>query len=118
MIFASCEADGSKNAIRSFTKFCVCQLLCAVNQGQLDILACGGARQQIKILEHETDLAIPDISESISIQPGNICAVQDIMTRRGPVETTQNIHKGRFSRTARTHKPNKFATFDLQRHTA
>jgi hypothetical protein len=118
MIFAASKANGCKDAIRPFTKLCVRQMLRAINQGQLDILPCGGARQQIKILEDEADLAIPDIGELISIQSRNICAVQDVMTRRRPVETTQNIHKCGFSGTARTHKRNKFDAFDLQRHTA
>src|SRR4030095_47491 len=118
MIFAASKANGCKDAIRPFTKLCVCQMLRAINQGPLDILPRGGSREQVKILEDEAYLAIPDIGELISIQSRNVCAVQDIMTRRRSVETTQNIHKCRFSGTARTHKRDTLGAFDLQRHTA
>jgi hypothetical protein len=96
----------------------VCQTLRAVNQGQLDVFSRGSAWQQIKILEHESDLAIPDIGEPISIETGDVCAVQNVVACGGPVEATQNIHERGFSGTARAHQRNKFAALNFQRHAA
>src|SRR6266508_2177765 len=116
MIFAACEADRFEDTISFFAKFCACQMLCAVNQGQLDILARRGAWQHVKILKDESDLAIPDISELISIQTGDVRGVQNIMACRRSIETTQDIHERGFSGTARTHQRNKFAALDFDRH--
>src|SRR5881398_3563302 len=87
MIFTARQADGCKDPIRPFAKFCACQTLRAVNQGQLDVFSRGGARQQIKILEHETELVIPDIGEPISVQTRDVCAVQNISACRRPIAT-------------------------------
>src|ERR1043166_10033458 len=115
MIFAARETDGCKDAIRPFTKFSDCQMLRAVNQGQLDVLSRGGSRKQVKILEDEADLAITDVGELISIQLGNVGAVQNIMTRSGSIEATQDIHQRGFSGTARAHECNEFARVDFDR---
>src|SRR5439155_25794735 len=101
MIFAATKANRCKGAIGLFAKLRICQMLRAVNQRQLDVLARGGARQQIKILEDEPYFAIPNVGEPVSIQAGNIGAVQNIMARSGPVETAQNIHYRGFTGTAR-----------------
>src|SRR6266498_1404402 len=114
MIFAACEADRFEDTISFFAKFCACQMVCAVNQGQLDILARRGAWQQVKILKDESDLAIPDISELISIQTGDVRGVQNIMACRRSIETTQDIHERGFSGTARTHQRSEEHTSELQ----
>src|SRR4030095_11090416 len=40
----------------------------------------------------------------------------NIMPRRGPVETTQNVHECGFPGTARAHERYEFAAFDFQRY--
>jgi hypothetical protein len=93
-------------------------MLRAVNQRQLDVLSRGGARQQIKILEDEADLAIPDIGKLVSVQSGNIGAVQNIMTRSRSIQATQDIHQRGLSGTARSHERNEFAALDFDRHSS
>src|SRR5206468_1568386 len=118
MVFATCEADGCKDTIRPYAKFRVCQTLRAVNQGQLDVFSRRSAWQQIKILDHESDLAVPDIGEPISIETRDVCSVQNVVARGGPVEATENIHERGFSGTAGTHQRNEFAALDFERHAA
>ena len=69
MIFTTGEPDGRKDTICFFTKLRVRQVLGAVNQRQLGVLARRGARQQIEILKNESNFAIADLGELIAIQP-------------------------------------------------
>src|SRR6266480_3414239 len=49
MILAASEANRCEDPIRSFTKFCVCQTLRTVNQGQLYLLPRTSARENVEL---------------------------------------------------------------------
>ena len=55
----------------------------AVEQGQLDIAQRGHARQQLEGLKHEADALAAHRRQSGLRQPGNILAVQKILSGAG-----------------------------------
>src|SRR5438067_7999706 len=72
----------------------------------------------IKILKNKTDFAIANVGESIPIESGNVRVVQEITTRRWPVETAENVHECRFAGTARAHERHEFSAPNIERNAA
>ena len=87
-----------------------------VEHGQLDILQCRSAREQVKGLEDESNVLIAEAGQLVAVKPGDIHPVQQIAAFRRAVETTQQVHDGGFTRAARSHDGDKFAGGNLQRH--
>src|SRR4029453_5878604 len=90
----------------------------AINQRQLRVLARRCAAQQIETLKHETELAIADLRELITIEPGNVCIIQEILTGTWPVEAAKDVHERRFACAARAHLSEEFAFVNFQRNAA
>src|SRR5258708_9174883 len=74
-----------------------------VNQRKFHILQTCRARQQIKRLKDETDLAISNLGQFIVFHRSHIFPVEMILAGGGSVETTDHVHQGRFAATGRTH---------------
>src|ERR1700682_3663466 len=86
-----------------------------IKQRQLHIFTRGSAREQIETLKNKSDLAVANVGELVSIQTGNVGAIEKVTPGRRAVETTENIHEGRFAGTARAHKRDKFTLADFER---
>ena len=84
-----------------------------INHRQFDILNRRRARQQIKPLKHKTDLAVADFRQLVGRKLADIHTVKNIFSRTWLVQTAENVHKSRFSRTARPHNRHKLAVFDI-----
>src|SRR5579883_2883034 len=68
-----------------------------VHQGKLDLFESGHAGQEVKHLEDEANLPVPNHRELAVIQTADLHAVEVVHTRSGLVETPQHIHQGRLS---------------------
>src|SRR4030095_3693649 len=89
-----------------------------VEERQLDVLEGRRARQEIKALENKTKLAIANVGQLIAVETGNVESIEQVAAAGWAIETTQQIHKGGFPRTARAHEGDKLAARDFQRDAA
>ncbi len=69
-------------------------------------------------MENKTEFVIANIGQLIAIEHGNIGVVQNVATGSWPIETTNNIHERRFSRTTRAHQRDELAALNLERNAA
>src|SRR6266566_5246202 len=90
----------------------------AVKERQLDVLTGGCSRQQIEALKNETEFVVANVGQLIAIERGNIGVIQNVATRSRSIETTDNVHERRFSRTTRAHQRDELAALNLERNAA
>src|SRR5207249_2155552 len=83
-----------------------------IHHGQLDVGESGRAGDQVKGLEHKTDLPVARVGTLILGHRGYIDAVQNVRATGWPVETTDEVHHRRLSRARGAHHCNKFAARD------
>src|SRR5690348_14979872 len=80
-----------------------------INQWQLHVAQRIRARQQVERLKYKTYLPIPDVRELIVVHLAHLNAVQFVKTRRGRVETADEVHERGFSGAGRAHDGDVFA---------
>src|SRR6185295_11274928 len=72
MIRAPGETDLFERLAGPFAPLLTAELAGTVEHGQLDVLLCRGAREQIEALKNEADLVVADVGEFIVIEVGDI----------------------------------------------
>ena len=85
-----------------------------VDQRQFDIVQSRGPRQQIEGLEHEPDFLVPDSRQLVIIQFADQLIVQPVIAFARRIETADQIHQRRFSRTGWSHDRDVFVPPNLQ----
>src|SRR5439155_4519430 len=85
-----------------------------VQQRQLDVVQRGRARQEIEPLEDESDFLIADVRELIPGEAVHARPVEDVLTFRWCVETSEDVHEGRLSGSRRAHDGDQLAGPDGQ----
>src|SRR5262245_6584404 len=88
----------------------------SVEQGQLHIFEGGSAGEEIKTLKNKTEFAIAVGSQPISIESGNVEAIEKVPAARRTIETAEEVHESRFAGAARAHESDKLAFPDFQRN--
>ena len=87
-----------------------------VQQRQHDVFQRRNPRQQVEALENETDFTVTDFREAVIADFGNFRSVEKIAPRRRSIQTAQNIHQRRLSRSGGTHDCGEFAVVDINRN--
>src|SRR3954452_3823864 len=87
-----------------------------VEQGQLHIFKGGSAGEKIKALKNEPEFAVANVGQLISIEAGNVEAIEQVTAARRTIEAAEQIHESRFTRAARAHESDKLAPRDFQRN--
>jgi hypothetical protein len=94
------------------------EILVLVKHRQFDIFQRGRSRQQVKSLEHKTNLLVSNVSQFIAAKFGYVNSIQHIRAAGWSIEAPENIHQCGFSRTARAHDGDEFARANFQRDPA
>ena len=81
----------------------------AVEQRQLDVFQRRRARQQVELLEHESDRAVADAGQLVGGEPGDVLAVEPVGARRRHVEAADHVHERRLARARRAHDRDELA---------
>jgi len=74
--------------------------------------------QQIELLEHESDLRVPDPRQGVRRQAGHVLAVELVAARARRVEAPEQVHEGRLARARGAHDRHEIAAFDRHGHAA
>ena len=88
----------------------------AIKQRQLHVFARRCARQQIETLKNKTEFMVANVGQLVAVERGNIGVIQNVATGSRPIETTDNVHERRFSRTTRAHQRDELAALNLERN--
>src|SRR4029453_8420488 len=83
-----------------------------VHHRQLDVLQGGGAREQVKPLEHKADARVTHSCPFVGRERADLVAFQKKLTRGRTIETAQDIHESRLTRTRGAHHRDEFAARD------
>ena len=86
----------------------------AVDQGDLDVLESGKARQEIEGLEHEADLLVPDARQFVVVHAADQAPVDVVASLCRGVETADQVHQGRLAGARRTHDGDVLVALDPQ----
>ena len=89
-----------------------------VQHGQLHVFQGAGARQQVELLEHKTDTPVADRGQLVFRHGLHLLPGQLVLACGGQVQTTQNIHQGRFARPRGAHDGHKITLNDVERYAA
>src|SRR6266478_9731142 len=80
----------------------------SINERQLDVTQRCCSRQKVECLKNKSDLAITNGRELVVIHFGNVFAVELIAARGRSIETTEHVHKRRFTTSAWAHDGDVF----------
>jgi hypothetical protein len=97
MIRAAGEPDYAENSIRFFTQCGISEAMRAVKQRELHIFPSRRARQQIKILENETEFTVSNVGQLNPIQGRNIGIIEHVSAHARSIEATKNVHESGFA---------------------
>jgi hypothetical protein len=95
--------------------FGILGIIVAVDQRQEHVLQSARPLQQVKLLEHETDLVISRVGQFVVVQVNHVHLVQPIVSRRRLVEAAEDIHQGRFARSRSAHDGDILTGVDPER---
>src|SRR5262249_14347148 len=87
-----------------------------VEQGRLDVLQGGGAREQVEVLEHEADPPVTQPGELVGAEAGDLVAGEAVTAERGAVEAAQGVHQGGLAGARRADECHELALGDVERH--
>ena len=59
--------------------------------------------QQVEVLEHEADLAVPELGALVAVDAGDVLALQEVVAGRRPVEQAEDVHERRLARARGAH---------------
>src|SRR5450830_371751 len=90
--------------------------MCGIGTWKKDILQSTQLRQQVVRLKHESYVSIANTGQIIRSELGDIMVLETIRAGGRGVQTSENMHQCRFSRTGRPHDSNKFMFTDLKRY--
>src|SRR5574341_995454 len=83
-----------------------------VQHRQLHVLQGRGPRQEVKPLEHESQLLVAQVGQLIAIQAGHVDPVERVPAAAGSVQAAQNVHQRGFAGAARAHHGDEFPPSD------
>ena len=83
-----------------------------VDQRQLDIVQRGGAGQQIKGLEDETDFFVANTRKFVVIKFADELSVEPVAALARGIEAADEVHQRRFARARRSHDGDVFVALD------
>src|SRR5690606_8737578 len=86
----------------------------AIEQRQLHVLLRRGTRQQVEALEHEAEVVAAQLRALVAVERLDMRTHEQVLAGAGPVEATDQVHCGGFSRTARPHDGNEIAARDVE----
>src|SRR5438132_13562163 len=86
-----------------------------VEQRQLDVLEGGGARQQVKALEHEPDFRVADARQLARTELRHVLAVEKVLSARRPIEAAEQVHERGLAGARRTGERDELAGRDVER---
>jgi hypothetical protein len=89
-----------------------------VDEGKLNVPQAGGAGEQIKGLEDESDLLVPDLGQLVAVHRRNVFAIELITSGAGRIEAAEHVHECRLATAARPHDGEVFVPMDLERDAA
>ena len=118
MAGAVAEAHQIECARGMFALFPGMNAVTVVKHRHFDVLQRRRARKQVETLKDETDLFVADISERITVESGNVYAVEQIIAAARAVERTDHVHQRAFAGAAGAHDGDKFARKNFQRNPA
>ena len=113
MIGAARQADQFERLYGPFASRACAGPGSRVQHRQLDVLQRRSATQEIETLEHEAEFLIADVRQFVVIKLRHIHVLQEIPACGGTVETSDEVHEGRFSRAAGAEDGHKFTRLDL-----
>src|SRR5262249_61933248 len=87
-----------------------------VKHRQLHILHRRRSFQQVEALKDESYLPVSNISPIVFGQARDILPFEEVPPFSWTVETTHDVHHGRFARSGRHHNSNEFASSSIQRY--
>src|SRR5947209_8641008 len=87
-----------------------------IQQRQLDVLQCRGAREQVEVLKDEAEPLIAQPRPLIDRHGSDLLASEAIAAGGGTVEAAEDIHQRRFSRAGRSDQREILARLDGERH--
>ena len=90
----------------------------AVEHGQLDVFERGRAGEEIEALEDEAEFLVAEVGELVAVQLGDVHAIEQVASRRRPIQAPQCIHEGGFARAARAHDGHELALVEFERDPA
>ena len=88
-----------------------------IHQRQLHILQGGRLRQEVITLEHEADLTVAQFGALGLRHRANADAIEEVLTRRGGIQTAQLVEQRRLAGTGGTLNGDELALVDLERDT-
>ena len=89
-------------------------VIAAIEQGQLDILECGGARQQVEPLEDEAQIAPSQQRALVAAEALDMMASEQEAAGGRHVEAAEDVHRRRFARSRRAHHGHEVARSDIE----
>ena len=72
----------------------------------------GRPGEEVEGLEDEPDLLVPDAGQLVLVERGDVLSLQEILARRGFVETAQDVHQAGFPGAGGAHDGQEFALLD------
>src|SRR5450756_1811254 len=85
-----------------------------IEKGQFDVLERRCSGEEVEPLEHEADLVVSDPGQIVFRQARHILAVEEVLSRRRPIETPENVHEGRLARARRPGDSEELARLDIE----
>src|SRR5436309_16089852 len=102
MVGAAAQADQLEGLGRSLASDASAEPRKRVEQRQLDVAQRGRAWQQVEALKIKPDFLVANVRQLIMIQLGRIDSLEHVAAGGGTVQTADEVHQGRFARTAGT----------------
>jgi hypothetical protein len=69
-----------------------------IHQWQLDVAPGGHGGEQVELLEHEADLAVPDSGQCALAEIAHVLPAEPIAARGRDVEAAEDVHQRRLAR--------------------
>src|SRR5437667_10752444 len=103
------QPDGFQSAERELALCPAWKMPMDVEHRQFDVLERRSPGQQIETLKNKTNLLVPNVSQLVAVELGDVGAVEPIATLGGPIQAADDVHESGFARTAGAHDGDKLA---------
>ena len=112
MVHAVCHADQIQKLFGSLRAFFLRNS--CIHHRKLDILARIGSGNEVEVLEHEADFAVPDLREFVILRILHIGAVEPVGSLGRAVEHADHVHQRRFSGAGRADNRDELSLLHVQ----
>ncbi len=83
-----------------------------IHRRHFDVVARGGAAEQVVALEHEAEGLAPQARERVAVERGDVLAHEAVGAAGGAVEAAEEVHQRGLARTRGTHDGDELAGVD------